>query len=160
MGVDFAIDLEPDTGDPGQLSEEEIAAYYRTHCPTGTAPLAAIREHVACALAAERAAGRPDPTKALHARFVDDFGRDKIWWDPQLEEATAQLGVAALRSFQVCAPQWCDAAEGLRTVRALQGFLREAHPERGEQLACLGLVEQILAHAEQRRRRFRLLALW
>ncbi len=160
MGVDFAIELEPDAGDPQQLSEDDIAAYYRTHCPPGTPPLAEIREQVARALALSRRDERADPIVGLHQEFVDRFGRDRIWWDHELEAAAVRLGVTPLRSFQVGAPQWCDAAEALRTVRALQKFLHADHPQRSRERECLDLLERLFTFAEKRRRRWRLLALW
>jgi hypothetical protein len=158
MGVDFAIELEPDTGDASPISDDELTDYYRAHCPPGSPPLTELREQVGRALALARR--RVDPFVELHQQFVDRFGREQIWWDDELEAAAARLGVTALRNFQVSAPKWCDPADGLRTVRALQTFLRAAHPDRSHQLSCLDLIAQILGVAEQRRRRWRLLALW
>lgn len=101
MGVDFAIELEPRQPMPVEISEDDLEAYYRMNVPAGGPPLAEIREHVLRAIALERAADAPDPIEALHARFVDRFGRDRIWWDRELEAAAVQLGVTPLSRFQV-----------------------------------------------------------
>ena len=93
MGVDFAIEFEPDDGAVAPIGEDKLTAYYRTHCASGVPPLAEIREHVARALAAERAVAIRDPITPLHAEFVDRFGRDKIWWASLAQSAAPDCGI-------------------------------------------------------------------
>jgi hypothetical protein len=101
MGVDFAIDVEPRQPTPIEITDDDLEAYYRTNVPAGGPPLVEIREHVLRAIALERAADTPDAIEAMHASFVDRFGRDRIWWDRELEAAAVQLGVTPLSRFQV-----------------------------------------------------------
>jgi hypothetical protein len=192
MGVDFAIDVEPRQPPPLEISEAEIVAHYNAHVPSGDPPLAVIREHVVRAIAFERSAGERDPIDALNRRFVDEFGRDRVWWDPSLDDIARARGVTTLRDFQrdddgelseeyddpewlaartaerhthlldrgPARDRWCDAADGLRTIRALQAEIDERGGDLREHVACLALVDQILTIAERERRRWRLLVWW
>lgn len=159
MGADFAIDVEPPNVSVADVSDADIEAFYRDHSPPGSPPLDAIRGHVAHAIAIARSTG-PDPIEEMHTRFVDAFGRDRVWFDRDLETAAARLGVTPLSHFQVDAPQWCDASDGVRSLQALGSFLREAHPGADEQVACLALVEQMLVLASHAGRRWRLVVMW
>ena len=88
MGVDFALEFEPREPSVAGMTDDEIEQYYRANVPTGDPPLSVIREHVVRAIAASRPA-TPDPIAALHARFVDEFGRYRIWFDAELEAVTS-----------------------------------------------------------------------
>lgn len=158
MGVDFAIDVEPRVADTSAITDAEIEAYHREHCPSGEPPLDTIREHVLQAIALGRAA--LDPVDALANQFVDRFGRYRIWFDRDLQVAAERLQVTPLAGFQVDAPRWCSTEDGLATVVALEGYLRESHPDWTDALACLELVGAILARAASDGRRWRLLAMW
>jgi len=159
MGVDFAIIVEPPTVSVADVSNADIDAFYREHSPPGSPPLDAIRDHVAHAIAMARSTG-PDPIEALHAQFVDEFGRHRAWLNPNLTTAAARLGVTPLAHFQVEPPRWCEASDGVRSLQALRSFSSEAHPEDGEQIACLELAEQILTLAAYAGRRWRLVVMW
>lgn len=154
MGVDFAIELEAPQP-TGSFTEEEVVAYYRATAGEGAPPLSTIREHVERALALSKSTG-PDPTDALHSRFVDQYGRYRVWHDPGLAEVGRTLGVPTLESFQVSAPRWCSAADGLRSVRALRAHSKESRGDDAELIDCLTLVEQILEIAERDGRGWRL----
>lgn len=158
MGVDFAIELEAPQP-RATFTEEEVVAYYRATAGEGAPPLSTIREHVERALALSKSTG-PDPTEALHNRFVDAYGRFRIWHNPGLAEIARTLGVSTLESFQVPAPRWCSAADGLRSVRALRAHSEESRKDDAELIGCLTLVEQILELAERDGRGWRLLAMW
>ena len=99
MGVDFAIEFEPRQPSLTGVTEEEIAQYYRVSVPSGDPPLSAIREHVVRALAVSRET-MADPLATLHDRFVDEFGRYRIWFDADLEKLAKELGVTPLQRFQ------------------------------------------------------------
>lgn len=99
MGVDFAIEFEPRQPSLSGVTEEQIAEYYRANVPSGDPPLSAIREHVVRALAVS-AETQPDPIAALQGRFVDAFGRYRIWFDADLENLAKELGVTPLQRFQ------------------------------------------------------------
>jgi hypothetical protein len=192
MGADFSIDVEPRQPCADAITDDEIERHYRDHVPSGDPPLALIREHVARAIAIEHTSTEPDPITELHARFVDDYGRTAIWFDPNLEAIASARGVTPLARFlrerdgEVIAPgdyvfdseeeerawiakhqaerhrrvlahgpdraRWYDPTEGLQTIRALQESASR------DVLACLALVEQILAIAEREHRRWRVLA--
>ena len=158
MGVDFAIELEAPQPN-ATFTEEEVVAYYRATAGEGAPLLANIREHVERALALSKSTGH-DPTEALHNRFVDQYGRYRIWHDPRLAEIARTLGVPTLDSFQVAAPRWCSAADGLRSVRALRAHSKESRGHDTDLIDCLTLVEQILEIAERDGRGWRLLAMW
>jgi hypothetical protein len=99
VGVDFAIEFEPRQPSLSEVTEEEIVQHYRASVPSGNPPLSAIREHVVRALAVARGT-EPDPIAALHDRFVDQFGRYRIWFDADLEKLAKELGVTPLQRFQ------------------------------------------------------------
>ena len=99
MGVDFAIEFEPRQPSLTAVTEEEIVQHYRASVPSGDPPLSAIREHVVRALAVSRET-MADPIAALHDRFVDEFGRYRIWFDADLETLAKELGVTPLQRFQ------------------------------------------------------------
>jgi hypothetical protein len=73
-----------------------LVQHYRASVPSGNPPLSAIREHVVRALAVARGTGT-DPIAALNDRFVDEFGRFRIWFDADLEKLAKELGVAPLQ---------------------------------------------------------------
>lgn len=159
MGVDFTIEVEAKQPSSAGITEREIQQYYQAHTPSGEPALAAIRDHLLRAMAIERST-EPDPIDALHARFIDQFGRERIWFDVGLEAIALARQVTPLSRFQRAPDdltQWCDPTDGLRTVRALQG---ELGSDQGRTLECLAQVEQILAIAEREGRRWRLLAFW
>jgi hypothetical protein len=56
--------------------------------------------------------------------------------------------------------QWCDPADGLRTVHTLQADLPTRQVDYRDALDCLAIVEKILSIAHRERRRWRLLAFW
>jgi hypothetical protein len=99
MGADFSIEVEPRQPRAVVITDDEIERHYREHVPAGDPPLALIREHVAHAIAIERASTEPDPIAALRARFVDDYGRTSIWFDPNLEAIASARGVTPLAHF-------------------------------------------------------------
>lgn len=162
MGVDFAIMIEPRSVDVSGITDAELVAYHRDHCPPGSPPLDAIRDHVARAIARDRAgrANEPDPTEALHSAFVDAFGRNRFWWDDDLTAAAARVGVTPLADFVSSAnePRWSDAAAGVKTVQALRAFLAASDPQ-SPQMECLVLLEQILLRAAAEERQWWVLAM-
>jgi hypothetical protein len=156
MGVDFALEFEPRT--LAAPSEARLQAYHRQHVPGGAPPLEAIREHLAHAVAVADAG--PDGLEALHSAWVDAYGRDRFWLDLSLRTVAQALGLTPLEHFQVAAPGWCQADDGLRTVRGLHAHLTREHPDWTETLDCLRQVEAMLEVAAREGRGFRLLAMW
>lgn len=181
MGIDFAIDVEPRSPPDLAISDEEIEAHYRATVPAGGPPLVEIREHVVRAIAVQRASTQIDPLVALKRRFADEFGRDRLWWDADLEAIARSQGVTLLRDFQRDNdgdlpedddPEWRAARMAERGQQILdRGPARNrwCDPAEGLQTiralraardaSALALIEEILVIAEREHRRWRLLAL-
>jgi hypothetical protein len=98
VGVDISIEVEPRQPSRLAVSEDLIEQYYRAHVPAGGPPLSAIRDYVVQALAPAQA-NAPDPVSPLLYRYSSEFGRDRVWFNDDLESLARELGVTPLEKF-------------------------------------------------------------
>lgn len=160
MGADFAIIIEPRaTRVTASVSVDEVEALYREQLAPGMPPLNEIREHLVLAIARMRQAQTPDPIEELLREFVDNFGRERYWWTPDLVDQAKRQGVTPPDEFQIEPPAWCEASNGIRTMRVLREFVL-AQPNRAEEVRWTELILKILSIAEREERRWRLAVWW